>query len=113
MKSKFLLPFLALAFISCLGLFYNPALNPVDSTNINGADIAWMLTAAGLVLLMIPGLSFFYGGMVSKKNIISTMLQSFVALGVITVLYVFVGFSLCFGDSFQGLIGRVRAFSLL
>ena len=55
---------------------------------------------------MTPGLSFFYGGMVSKKNIISTMLQSFVALGVITILYVFVGFSLSFGDSWHGIIGN-------
>jgi Amt family ammonium transporter len=55
---------------------------------------------------MTPGLSFFYGGMVSKKNIISTMLQSFIALGVITLLYVCFGFSLCFGESFYGLIGN-------
>ena len=106
MKSRYFISFFVLAAICCIGLFYNPAQAPITSTNINPADIAWMLTAAGLVLLMTPGLSFFYGGMVSKKNIISTMLQSFVALGVITVLYVFVGFSLCFGESFHGLIGN-------
>jgi Amt family ammonium transporter len=55
---------------------------------------------------MTPGLSFFYGGMVSKKNIISTMLQSFISLGVMTVLWVAVGFSLSFGTSFHGLIGN-------
>jgi len=55
---------------------------------------------------MTPGLSFFYGGMVSKKNIISTMLQSFIALGVISILWVLVGFSLAFGDSIGGIIGN-------
>ena len=61
-------------------------------------DIAWMLTAAGLVLLMTPGLSFFYGGMVSFKNVVSTMLQSMIALGIISLVWVVVGFSLAFGD---------------
>lgn len=109
MKQKFTLLFTALAFICCLGLFYTPQWNEITST-ANPADIAWMLTAAGLVLLMTPGLSFFYGGMVSKKNIISTMLQSFISLGVITLLYVVVGFSLCFGDSFHGIIGNPFTF---
>src|SRR5205085_10777869 len=73
---------------------------------INAGDTAWLLTASGLVLLMTPGLSFFYGGMVRKKNMISTMLQSMVALGVISVTWVAVGFSLCFGDSIGGVIGN-------
>ena len=59
---------------------------------------------------MTPGLAFFYGGMVDKKHIISTMLQSFVALGVISVLWVLVGFSLCFGDSLGGIVGDPRTF---
>lgn len=105
MKKRFILPFLALLLICTAGLFYHPTETAI-TTQANAADIAWMLTAAGLVLLMTPGLSFFYGGMVSKKNIISTMLQSFIALGVITVLYVVVGFSLCFGDSYGGFIGN-------
>ena len=58
-----------------------------------------MVVASAFVLLMTPGLAFFYGGMVDRKNVISTMLQSFVALGVISILWVVVGFSLCFGDS--------------
>ena len=73
---------------------------------IDSGDTAWMLVASAFVLLMTPGLSFFYGGMVSKKNIISTMLQSFIALGVISVLWVIVGFSLSFGDSIGGIIGN-------
>ncbi len=105
LKSRFLLPFLILAMVCCLGVLSEPAPEQT-ADNYNAADIAWMLTASGLVLLMTPGLSFFYGGMVSKKNIISSMLQSFIALGVITLLYVVLGFSLCFGDSFYGLIGN-------
>jgi ammonium transporter, Amt family len=77
---------------------------------IDTGDTAWLLTASGLVLLMTPGLSFFYGGMVRKKNIISTMLQSMVALGVVSVAWVAVGFSLCFGDSISGIIGDPRTF---
>ena len=109
MKTRYQFSFIALAIVCCLGLFYNPvSVEPTVKalSALNPADIAWMLTAAGLVLLMTPGLSFFYGGMVSKKNIISTMLQSFVALGIVTLLYVVVGFSLAFGDSFHGLIGN-------
>ncbi len=62
------------------------------------SDIAWMLTSCCLVLIMTPGLSFFYGGMVGKKNVISTMLQSFICLGVVTLLWVVVAFSLAFGE---------------
>ena len=69
-----------------------------NSDNINFADVAWLLTASCLVLLMTPGLSFFYGGMVGKKNVISTMLKSFICLGVISLLWVIVGFSLSFGN---------------
>ena len=73
---------------------------------IDSGDTAWMLVASAFVLLMTPGLSFFYGGMVNKKNIISTMLQSFIALGVVSVLWVVFGFSLAFGESMGGIIGN-------
>ena len=69
-----------------------------------------MLTASALVLLMTPGLSFFYGGMVGFKNVVSTMLQSVIALGVISLLWVAVGFSLAFGDSIGGVIGNPLTF---
>jgi Amt family ammonium transporter len=59
---------------------------------------------------MTPGLSFFYAGMVSTKNVISTMLQSFICLGVIALFWVVVGFSLCFGESIRGLIGDPRTY---
>ncbi|MBP5366052.1 MAG: ammonium transporter [Bacteroidales bacterium] len=72
------------------------------SDNVSAADIAWMITATIFVLMMTPGLSFFYGGMVRKKNVISTILQSIIAMGVISVLWVFVGFSLAFGEDVGG-----------
>lgn len=82
----------------------------VNSAPINAADTAWMLTATALVLFMTPGLSFFYGGMVGNRNVISTMLQSFVCMGVVSLLWVVVVFSLCFGDSIGGIIGDPRTF---
>ena len=111
-KRRFIAVIVIFSIICTVGLFFpNTIETDVKDPNMSFADIAWMLTAAGLVLLMTPGLSFFYGGMVSKKNIISTMLQSFIALGVITVFYVTVGFSLCFGSSFHGLIGNPLDFA--
>jgi len=73
---------------------------------VESGNVAWMLCATALVLLMTPGLAFFYGGMVSTKNVISTMLQSFICMGVISVLWIMVGFSLAFGDSLYGIIGN-------
>ena len=80
------------------------------SSVIDSGDTAWMIVASAFVLLMTPGLSFFYGGMVSKKNIISTMLQSFIALGVISILWVLVGFRLAFGESIGGIIGNTLTY---
>ncbi|MGY6562154.1 MAG: ammonium transporter [Luteibaculaceae bacterium] len=85
--------------------------HPEATADFDTGNIAWMITAAGLVLLMTPGLSFFYGGMVRPKNIISTLLQSFIALGVISVLWYVVGFSLAFGDSLGGIIGNPLTFA--
>ncbi len=105
-----MLPFLVLAGVAALALVpRTPAAVPTGDP-IVGADVAWMLTATGLVLLMTPGLSFFYGGMVRFKNVVSTMLQSFVALGVISLLWVVVGFSLAFGDSLGGVVGNPLTF---
>ncbi len=73
---------------------------------LDTGDTAWMLAATGLVLLMTPGLGFFYGGMVGKKNVISTVLQSFMAMIIVTVLWVVIGFGLCFGPSIGGFIGN-------
>jgi Amt family ammonium transporter len=73
---------------------------------INSGDTAWILTSTGLVLLMTPGLALFYGGMVKKKNLLSTMFQSFISMSVISLLWVVIGFSLSFGESLGGLIGN-------
>jgi len=104
------IPFLLVAAVSLAGAIVRPAPQAVTGGPINAGDTAWMLTATGLVLLMTPGLSFFYGGMVRTKNVVSTMLQSFVAMGVISLLWIAVGFSLAFGTSVHGLIGDPRTF---
>ena len=101
------LNFIVLAVVVCIILFGNKSYDYSENNlPIDSGDTAWMIVASAFVLLMTPGLAFFYGGMVNVKNIISTMLQSFVALGVISVVWVFVGFSLAFGDSFYGIIGN-------
>src|SRR5258705_5060918 len=100
------LPFLLIAGVSLAGAFFRSQPQAVTGGPLNSGDVAWMLTATGLVLLMTPGLSFFYGSMVRTKNVVSTMLQSFVAMGVISMLWILVGFSLAFGDSIHGLIGN-------
>jgi Amt family ammonium transporter len=70
--------------------------------HINAGDTAWMLTSTALVLFMMPGLALFYGGLVGAKNVIATMVQSFVAIGLISLLWVIVGYSLAFGASHRG-----------
>src|SRR3954466_7488957 len=105
------LPFLTLVVVAALALFVKvPGTGIPAGEAVNSGDVAWMLTASALVLLMTPGLSFFYGGMVGFKNVVSTMLQSVIALGVISLLWVLVGFSLAFGDDFGGLIGNPLSF---
>ncbi len=106
MRKYNFLPFVLLVLIAALGASLNYNYSHIEGNPSNPADIAWMLTATALVLLMTPGLSFFYGGMVSSKNIISTMLQSVIAMSVISVVWVVVGFSLSFGDSIGGIIGN-------
>ena len=100
-------PFLVLLIVAILAIFSPPELSFQDNVGAyNGADIAWILMATALVFLMTPGLAFFYGGMVHRKNVISTMIKSVVATGVVTIIWVTVGYSLCFGDSIGGWIGN-------
>jgi ammonium transporter, Amt family len=109
-SGKWTLPFLGLVAFAVVAMFF-PQIEPeVKGGPINSGDVAWMLTASALVLLMTPGLSFFYGGMVGRKNVISTMLQSFVAMGLMSLLWVIVGFSLAFGDSVNGIFGNPATF---
>jgi len=74
---------------------------------LNTGDTAWMLVSSAMVLFMIPGLAFFYGGMVRQKNVLSTLMHSFVAMGIVGVQWAIIGYSLAFGpDAFMGLIGN-------
>ena len=101
-----LAPFLILILIA-VGSIFIPAISDfADTSKYNFADIAWVLVATALVFLMTPGLAFFYGGMVHRKNVISTMIKSVVAAGVVSILWVVVGYSLCFGPSLGGFIGN-------
>ncbi len=105
-KIEWILSMGLLALACAAGLFTPSQAPTVAGGPINSGDVAWMLTATALVLLMTPGLSFFYGGMVHRKNVISTMLQSFISMGVLSVIWVVFGFSLAFGQSWHGLVGN-------
>ena len=100
----------AMVIIAIAGIFAPEPSFDCDFSKIDAADVAWLITATIFVLMMTPGLSFFYGGMVGAKNVISTMLQSFIAMGIISVLWVVFGFSLCFGDDIGGVIGDPTTF---
>ncbi|WP_435011310.1 ammonium transporter [Tundrisphaera lichenicola] len=115
MKRVAPIPFVLLLVLALAALFVPARPTAAEGGDpINSGDVAWMLTASALVLLMTPGLSFFYGGMVGFKNVVSTMLQSVVALGVISLVWVAVGFSLAFGDSIsiagKGVVGNPLTF---
>src|SRR6478735_6914725 len=103
---KQIAPFLILAAVAVTSLFIPslPAFN--DAGAYNAADTAWLIVATALVFLMTPGLAFFYGGMVHRKNVLSTMIKSLIAAGVVSVIWVVVGYSLCFGADIGGFIGN-------
>jgi Amt family ammonium transporter len=112
---KKIVPFGLLVIVVILA-FMNPGTTVTPSkTPIDKADTAWLLISTALVLLMTPGLAFFYGGMVRKKNVISTMLQSFVCMGLITIIWVVFGFSMAFGEDVGGLglIGNPKSFFMM
>ena len=103
---KRFLPFLVLAAVAVVAIFIPSIAPTVPDAKYVPADVAWMLVATALVFLMTPGLAFFYGGMVNRKNVLSTMMKSVVAAGVVGVLWIVVGYSLCFGESIHGIIGN-------
>ena len=111
-KKRWIALMAGMTVIALAGLFVDEPSFTCDWEKISGADVAWLITATIFVLMMTPGLSFFYGGMVGAKNVISTMLQSFIAMGLISVLWVVVGFSLCFGDDIGGVIGNPLSFPM-
>ncbi|HEY9179766.1 MAG TPA: ammonium transporter [Candidatus Baltobacteraceae bacterium] len=85
----------------------------IHPVSLNIGNTAFMLICASLVMLMTPGLAFFYGGLVSRKNVLTIMIQSFMSLGWTTVVWVIVGYSMCFGSDWHGVIGDPRQYFLL
>jgi len=82
-----------------------------EAPQFNAADTAWVMVSSAFVMLMLPGLALFYGGMVRRKNVLSTIMHSFIPLGVITVQWVVIGYSLSFGEDIGLFIGGLdRAF---
>ncbi|HLB05648.1 MAG TPA: ammonium transporter, partial [Thermodesulfobacteriota bacterium] len=78
------------------------------AAKIDTGDTAWMLTSTALVMLMTPGLALFYGGMVRKKNVLGTIMQSFVAIAVVSIQWILIGYSLSFGPDISGIIGSLK-----
>lgn len=118
---KQIVPFLVLLGVAVAAIFMVPeaSFDPAsvvgeDGTtpkySYNSGDIAWMLVSCAFVFLMTPALAFFYGGMVGRKNVLSTMIKSTVSAGIISVLWIVVQFSLCFGKSIGGFIGDPTTF---
>ncbi|MCP3898794.1 MAG: ammonium transporter [Desulfobacteraceae bacterium] len=96
-RKKFHIPFILLV------VFFIPIASfAADEPTIDTGTTSWMLTSTALVLLMIPGLAMFYGGLVRKKNVLGTMMHSFVAMGVMAVLWIILGYSMSFGDNILG-----------
>jgi ammonium transporter, Amt family len=114
-------PFLILLGVAVAAIFVSPS-SSFDPASVlgedgktpkyvyNSGDIAWMLVSCAFVFLMTPALAFFYGGMVGRKNVLSTMIKSTVSAGIVSVLWIVVQFSLCFGKSINGIIGDPSTF---
>jgi len=83
-----------------------------ESPKVDTGDTAWVLTASAMVLLMTPGLAFFYGGLVRRKNILSVLMQCFVIICIVSIQWVYFGYSLSFGPDLRGLIGDLSWFGL-
>src|SRR5438876_11911060 len=101
--------FCAAAFVSAWSLSAM-AQTPAVGPKLDSGDTAWMLTSTALVLMMtIPGLALYYGGMVRKKNVLATVMQSFAVTCLVTVLWVIVGYSLAFtpGNAYFGSFDRL------
>ncbi len=103
-----------LSILALLALFLVPAGHalaqapvppPAEASKLDSGDTAWMLISTGLVLLMVPGLALFYGGMVRRKNVLGTMMHSMVALGIIGIQWFLLGYCMAFGESHGGFIG--------
>ena len=95
------------AFVFMIGTIVSISTAWADASQaqVDTGTTAWMLTSTTLVLLMIPGLAMFYGGLVRTKNVIGTMMHSFAAMAIIGVLWPIIGYALSFGDTLNGVVG--------
>jgi ammonium transporter, Amt family len=92
-------------FMTFLFMLFPVIASAEETSQINYADTAWILISSALVMLMLPGLALFYGGMVRRKNVLSTLMHSFIPLGVITIQWVLFGYSLAFGNDIGHFVG--------
>jgi ammonium transporter, Amt family len=92
--------------------FAGASAGPFNPNTINSGDTAWVLAASALVLLMTPAVGFFYGGLVTSKNVVSVIKQTLLIMGLVSIQWVLVGYSLAFGQDFQGIIGGLNFFGL-
>jgi len=102
---KIVMPRIKAAWIFYFTLFPLSLAEAEETASINYADTGWVLISSALVMLMLPGLALFYGGMVKRKNVLGTLMHSFVPLGVITVQWVLFGYSLSFGSDIGKFVG--------
>ena len=79
---------------------------------MSSGDIAFMLIASALVLFMTPGLAFFYGGLERRKNVLNTMMSSIFIMGLASILWVLIGYSLSFGDNVAGITVQIQKFRI-
>ncbi len=103
---------LSLLLLMAVGLSAAYAATPEVTSSISKGDTAWLLISTALVMLMTPGLALFYGGMVRRKNVLGTIMQSFIALGVVSIVWMLWGYSLAFGPDVDHFIGSLQWFGL-
>src|ERR1700691_1442587 len=96
----------------CAIYFGGASAGAYDPSSINSGDVAWMLASSALVMIMTPAVGFFYGGMVSSKNVVSGLKPSVLILSLISVQWVVIGYSLSFGPDVNGIIGNLSHFGL-
>lgn len=108
MKKKFLITLsLASSLLLSIRAFAEEGVTSQVVTKADSGDTAWLLISTALVMLMTPALGLFYGGMVRKKNVLSTIMQSFVSIGIVTIIWIIYGYSLAFGPDLYGIIGNL------
>jgi Amt family ammonium transporter len=112
MKHSFILLIIGIVVGYIATYFAGASAGAYDPATINSGDTAWMLASAALVMIMTPAVGFFYGGMVTSKNVVSVIKQTVVILALISVQWIVVGYSLAFGKDIHGIIGGLNYFGL-